>query len=123
MVVAGGNTGPGPSCQANDGTNATRFLPMFPASCPYVTAVGGVLATDPGMAWNESSGGFSNYFDRPEYQSKVVTDYLDNHGEEWKGYYNPAGRGSPDVAAFSWGYQVMNHGEVETTGGTRLVTV
>ena len=27
------------SCFTNDGRNATRFIPGFPSSCPFVTAV------------------------------------------------------------------------------------
>lgn len=42
IIVASGDSGTGDFCQANDGTNATRFQPQFPGSCPYVTAVGGV---------------------------------------------------------------------------------
>lgn len=42
ILIASGDSGVGDFCQANDGTNATRFQPQFPASCPYVTAVGGV---------------------------------------------------------------------------------
>lgn len=42
IIVASGDSGTGDFCQANDGTNATRFTPQFPAACPYVTAVGGV---------------------------------------------------------------------------------
>lgn len=42
IIVASGDSGTGDFCQANDGTNATRFQPQFPGTCPYVTAVGGV---------------------------------------------------------------------------------
>lgn len=42
IIVASGDSGTGDFCQANDGTNATRFQPQFPGACPYVTAVGGV---------------------------------------------------------------------------------
>lgn len=42
VMIASGDSGVGSFCQANDGTNAPKFQPQFPASCPYVTAVGGV---------------------------------------------------------------------------------
>lgn len=45
IIVASGDSGTGDFCQANDGTNATRFQPQFPGACPYVTAVGGVSDT------------------------------------------------------------------------------
>lgn len=35
------------TCNTNDGRNATTFLPQFPASCPYVTAVGGTKNFSP----------------------------------------------------------------------------
>ncbi|KAJ5541321.1 hypothetical protein N7494_006397 [Penicillium frequentans] len=38
-----------------------QFNSIFPATCPYVTAVGGTSDVMPETAWNASSGGFSNY--------------------------------------------------------------
>lgn len=35
------------TCVSNDGRNASTFLPQFPASCPYVTAVGGTKNFNP----------------------------------------------------------------------------
>ena len=119
IIAAAGNLGPGVSCLANDGSNSTRFLPGFPASCPYVTAIGATEGNNPEVATNFSSGGFSLYFDRPAWQKDAVGSYLDAHGEEWEGCYNRDGRGYPDVAALGWGHQTVNHGVVETTGGTR----
>jgi len=34
VIFAAGDSGPGSACQRNDGTNTTRFNPIFPASCP-----------------------------------------------------------------------------------------
>jgi len=51
-----------------------KFVPTFPASCPYVTGVGGTTGGTPGQhptgesAVGLSGGGFSNYFTRPAYQ-------------------------------------------------------
>lgn len=119
VISAAGNNGPGVGCQSNDGKNATRFIPMFPGTCPYVTAVGATESNSPEVATNFSSGGFSNYFPRPEWQDDVLEKYLESNGDEWEGYFNREGRAYPDVAALGWGYQIMNHDEVETTGGTR----
>ena len=51
------------SCVTNDGTNATRFIPTFPAGCPFVTAVGATQGFDPEVATTRfaSGGGFSDY--------------------------------------------------------------
>ncbi|KAJ3516147.1 hypothetical protein NLJ89_g1307 [Agrocybe chaxingu] len=50
-------------CFTNDGTDTTKFIPGFPASCPFVTAVGGTTGIAPEIAVNRffSGGGFSNY--------------------------------------------------------------
>jgi tripeptidyl-peptidase-1 len=89
-------------CFSNDGTNRTIFLPQFPASCPYVTTVGGTMGI-PEVAAPFSGGGFSNYFARPDYQNTVVQNYLNNNlpSGQYQGLFNPAGRAYPDVSAQS----------------------
>jgi tripeptidyl-peptidase-1 len=70
-----------------------------------VTAVGGTSAVSPEVAWNASSGGFSNYFSRAWYQNSAVTTYLTKVSSETKKYYGQyadfEGRGFPDVSAHS----------------------
>ncbi|RTE71142.1 hypothetical protein BHE90_014467 [Fusarium euwallaceae] len=122
MIVAAGNTGPGYSCKSNDGKNKQKFLPTFPASCPYVTAVGGTEGNSPEVAWNRSSGGFSEVFSRPWWQEQTVKAYLKKHGNEWKGYYNPNGRAYPDVAALAWNHQIMLRGNQTFGGGTSVAS-
>ncbi len=119
IVAASGDAGPGQSCQANDGSKAVRFLPTFPASCPYVTAVGATEGNSPEVAAGLSGGGFSDYFPRPSYQDKAVDGYLAEHGKEWQGYYNKTGRAFPDVAALGKNYPIYNHGNIEYADGTR----
>ncbi|KAG5983941.1 hypothetical protein E4U55_006648 [Claviceps digitariae] len=121
VIVASGDTGPGVSCQSNAGhgtTNATRFLPTFPATCPFVTSVGATEGISPERALNFSSGGFSDYWSRPAWQEEAVTTYLSRHGERWTKYYNRGGRGFPDVAAQGIGYPIFNHDKLENGGGT-----
>ncbi|POR37257.1 Tripeptidyl-peptidase SED2 [Tolypocladium paradoxum] len=118
VIVSSGDTGPGVSCQSNDGTNSTKFLPAFPATCPYVTSVGATESNGPESAMNFSSGGFSDYWPRPAWQEKAVSSYLAKHGKKWQGYYNPEGRGTPDVAAQGNAYVIVNHGKVAPAGGT-----
>lgn len=121
IVVAAGDIGPGLSCQSNDGTKRQKFMPSFPATCPYVTSVGGTYEIGPEIAANFSSGGFSDYFDRPKWQDETVGKYLELHGEEWKDYYNPSGRGFPDVAAQGVNFQSWSHGNESSFTGTRQV--
>ena len=119
VIFSSGDTGVGSACQTNDGKNTTRFLPTFPAACPFVTSVGGTQFVQPEVAIDFSSGGFSDLFPRPAYQDDAVSEYLDNLGEKWKGLYNPAGRGYPDVAAQSFNFTVIDQGTEIRVGGTR----
>lgn len=125
IVVSSGNLGPGSSCQSNDGKNTTKFMPAFPAACPYVTSVGGTeanLLPNPKtfeVAVNYSGGGFSDYFSRPKWQENALEAYLRKHGKEFREYFNQRGRGYPDVAALAEGHQVARYGKVDTFGGTR----
>lgn len=52
VVVASGDEGVGKdgTCVSNDGKNTSRFMPAFPASCPFVTAVGATRHFDPVFA-------------------------------------------------------------------------
>lgn len=106
VLESSGDTGVGAACISNDGTNTTQFTPQFPGTCPYITAVGGTQAVSPEVAWNDGSGGFSNYFPRPWYQQIAVSNYLLYHIDpDTKDYYddytNFSGRGFPDISAHS----------------------
>ncbi|KAE8138941.1 peptidase S8/S53 domain-containing protein [Aspergillus pseudotamarii] len=125
VLESSGDTGIGSSCMSNDGTETPEFTPIFPATCPYITSVGGTQAYAPEVAWDASSGGFSNYFSRAWYQESAVSKYLDHHiTAETKDYYsqytNFSGRGFPDVAAHSLTprYEVVVKGRRGTSGGT-----
>lgn len=71
VLFSSGDDGVGKNgtCLSNDGMNRTTFLPGFPASCPYVTTVGGTKGFDPEVVAHNGryspGGGFSNYFPRP----------------------------------------------------------
>ncbi|KAJ3344191.1 hypothetical protein HDU83_005298 [Entophlyctis luteolus] len=109
IIFSSGDSGVGGPCKSNDGKNTTQFTPTFPATCPYVTAVGGTVynsTSDVEGAWAGSSGGFSNYFSRPFYQELAVKKYLSSEiSHSTKKYYSKytdfSGRGFPDVAAQS----------------------
>lgn len=118
VIFSSGDSGVSSACQTNDGKNTTRFLPVFPASCPFVTAVGGTTHVAPEVAVHFSSGGFSDRFPRPAYQNDAVTTYLDKLGDRWRGLYNPDGRGFPDVAAQAANFNVYDHGLLKKVSGT-----
>ena len=119
LIFSSGDSGVGASCQVNDGTNSTRFLPIFPASCPWVTSVGGTTGENPEQAIYFSSGGFSNIWPRPWWQNEAVDCYLNKLGNESHGLYNPRGRGFPDVAAQAANFMVVDQGVPTLLNGTR----
>ncbi|TFK98379.1 Pro-kumamolisin, activation domain-containing protein [Pterulicium gracile] len=84
-----------------------NFDGTFPASCPYVTSVGGSEVQDgyetpsPGIVSN--SGGFSNLFPRPLYQDSAVRTFLEQLEDGvYQGRYDPSGRATPDVVLHQW---------------------
>ncbi|GMH67202.1 hypothetical protein TrST_g14115 [Triparma strigata] len=79
-----------------------KFMPMWPAGSPYVTAVGGTTGGSmPESAWSGSSGGFSDVFAAPDWQADVTASYAANTDDDMpdSSYFNATGRGFPDIAA------------------------
>ncbi|KAI9442650.1 subtilisin-like protein [Lactarius indigo] len=86
VLVATGDDGVGQGdCRAKDGS--VQFIPHFPATCPYVTAVGGTTGEVEEVAAVISGGGFSNHFERPDYQDQAVGDFLRDLGNRYQGSY------------------------------------
>ncbi|KAJ7252395.1 peptidase S8/S53 domain-containing protein [Mycena haematopus] len=96
-----------PTCIANTGKNATTFLPVFPASCPYVTSVGETQGFFPQQTTFASGAGFSYYFQRPWYQDAAVSAYLASSASHETALqstmYNHKGRAYPDVVCTGGG--------------------
>ncbi|KAH8995547.1 subtilisin-like protein [Lactarius hatsudake] len=97
VLLPTGDDGVGEDCEDKSGN--VRFVTEFPASCPYLTTVGGTTDFDPEVAAPLSGGGFSDYFPRPVYQDVAVSAFLERQGTQYAGLYNPGGRGIPDIAA------------------------
>ncbi|KAI0353320.1 family S53 protease-like protein [Trametes cingulata] len=94
--------------------NSTSFAPRFPSNCPYVTSVGGTQGYAPEEAWDGSSGGFSNYYSAPAYQSSAVSTYLSTLASSplaktTQGRFNASGRGFPDVSAKADDFRVWEN--------------
>ncbi|KAI1258857.1 peptidase S8/S53 domain-containing protein [Xylariaceae sp. FL1019] len=123
VIESSGDLGVGAGCLAPD-YETVEFNAIFPATCPYITAVGGTVDVTPEIAWVGSSGGFSNYFTQPDWQSAAISAYLTTVSNETYAYYgqytNWTGRGFPDVAGHSVSpdYQVIYDGEPSPSGGT-----
>ena len=145
--------------------NGTVFNPGYPQNCPYVLSVGATQLTanntvdSPESVMNvpwsviyngsaagsppdkfSSSGGFSNYFSRPDYQSSAVNTYFSQHDPGYPSYtfngvsamksgtniganggkYNKAGRAFPDVSANGAFLQFYDQGELQSVFGTSL---
>ncbi|KAJ5522710.1 hypothetical protein N7513_013283 [Penicillium frequentans] len=146
VIVASGDSGvagrdgdPTPSnCLGESGK---VFAPDFPATCPYITAVGatylpfGAKIQDHGevaVTRFPSGGGFSNIYQRPSWQAQAVTDYFSKAKPDYPyyesvnnnsfgangGIYNRIGRGYPDVSAVGDNVIIYNKGLPTSIGGT-----
>merc|ERR1719245_2051458 len=120
VMFASGDSGAGGGC-----ANNSPFLPDYPASSPYVTAVGGVSGGSAGKqplgesAWIDGGGGFSNYAPRQSYQTEAVEQYLSNANDlPDASKYNASGRGFPDIAAQSVDFEIIVNGRSEAVSGT-----
>ncbi|KAJ6603478.1 subtilisin-like protein [Mycena vulgaris] len=99
------------------------FAPFFPASCPFVTAVGSTQGLAPEVATNFTGGGFSNFFPSPTYQSRAVGEFFRvGVPVGFNGTFNRTGRGYPDVAVQGWNFQIVSGGETQLDGGTSAST-
>lgn len=129
VLVASGDWGVGKNDQCVDlDETRKRFMPSFPASCPYVTAVGATRFLEPEMVAFDarsnysSGGGFSDVFAQPVYQKQAVDRYLEGLGDEFGGWYNPSGRAFPDVSAMGYHFSVLWNGTAHLQDGTSAST-
>lgn len=85
-----------------------EFHPDFPASSPYVTAVGGTNFAEKSTigaetTWNCGGGGFSDTFPIPSFQTDAVANYLKIAGDAGllpdASFFNSSGRAYPDISA------------------------
>merc|ERR1719253_2142039 len=127
IIFASGDSGSGVS-----GMFSKKLYPSWPASSPWVTAVGATRFVNQPTASGEemasdqfgSGGGFSYDFARGNatWQEADVTKYLAAAKSAPKfppsKDFNAAGRGTPDVSALGEGFQVVVSGQVQSVGGT-----
>jgi len=123
FVTGSGDWGVG--CGPDHGPSCHTFTADFPSSCPYVTSLGGTYVNLFGkeVSVDFSSGGFSNYFDRPAFQNAIVNHYLKEHSlAPVLPYFNHSGRAFPDVATVSTNFQVYAGGVRIPVAGTSAAT-
>lgn len=82
-----------------------------------MTSVGATTGV-PETSADFSSGGFSNVFTRPSYQSAAVTAYLNTLGNTNAGKFNTGGRAFPDVAAMGDNVEIVFQGQAGLVAGT-----
>lgn len=121
ILVSSGDAG---SSLTSDG----KLFPSWPASSPYVTAVGGTRFVDQNstaaeMATDQfgSGGGFSYDFDRSQatwQESDVDNYFVSVKNKPPASYYTKTGRGTPDVSGIAEGYAVYSAGLLQLVGGT-----
>ncbi|KAF7328264.1 Subtilisin-like protein [Mycena venus] len=124
------------------------FNPDYPATCPYITAVGATYLPSGASAEADeevavtafpSGGGFSNVYKRPDWQDPAVNTYLNDHKPSYESYafdpnyetgpagdgydfkggiFNRGGRGYPDVSAVGDNVFIFADGVPTLIGGT-----
>lgn len=115
------------------------YFPSFPASCPYVTAIGATMGANgypPAVGSTEltcqsqlggvitSAGGFSTYYATPSWQASATSTYLgqfDAANAPAPGY-NSYGRGIPDLSLVGVYYQAVVGGHFMSFFGTSAST-
>ncbi|KAJ7058551.1 subtilisin-like protein [Mycena amicta] len=102
----------------DDGFDCGLFVPVFPASCPYLTSVGSTIGFNPEVAVNFTGGGFSDVFPQPSYQSDAVAAFFETIPANFTGDFNRTGRGYPDVSLQGWNFLITADGTVGDVSGT-----
>jgi tripeptidyl-peptidase I len=124
--------------ELNNGSTG-HHNPTFPATCPYVTAVGGTQlpsgasSSDAETAFyqslthgiSSSGGGFSNVFPCAKYQLDAVQEYVSQHHTKFNNTsmkFNATGRAFPDVALNAANYVTVIDGGYTSVFGTSAST-
>ena len=102
--------------------NNNTFLALFPASCPYGTAVGGTTGINPEIAAPLSGGGFSSIFPRPSYQDYAIPPFLNSLPPNFPGIFNRSGRGLPDISTQAVNFTYILGGNISELSGTSFAS-
>lgn len=115
LLCASGDSSVGTTCKLN---GKTQFTTSFPASCPWITTVGGTSGTTSNTAWTSGGAGFSEVFGRPDYQADAVEAWLSSNTDGVSAYFNSSGRAYPDVAAHAVNFHIVDNGRSTIVSGT-----
>ena len=129
IMVSSGDDGVA-NFQARDDESKCGYHPSFPASSPYVTAIGATQGAEsdiPEIACTSQTGGvittgggFSTIFDAPSYQTDAVAGYFSGlpATETPAAGYVATGRGYPDISSAGLNYEVVIGGKTYQVSGT-----
>eukprot|EP00981_Chlorochromonas_danica_P013801 scaffold6861_cov248-Ochromonas_danica.AAC.4 len=129
IVVSSGDDGVA-NFQARSNSKKCGYNPSFPATSPYVVAVGGtqgpesgkteVACTSDNGGIITTGGGFSTKFTAPSFQSSAISGYFNGLTSANKPVsgYSTTGRGYPDVSIAAYNYEVVIGGSVAAVSGT-----
>ncbi|KAL6080160.1 Prokumamolisin, activation domain containing protein [Balamuthia mandrillaris] len=128
IMVSSGDDGVA-NFEARDDPSMCGFSPSFPATSPYVVAVGATQGPEfghPEIACMSNAGGlittgggFSIHFNRPSYQDQAVQTYFKTAPNlPPLSKFNSKGRGYPDVALLGHNYVVVIGGQSYVLSGT-----
>jgi len=128
VVIASGDDGVA-NFIARGNASACGFNPSYPATAPYVTAVGATQGPEvgqPEVACSSTTGGgittgggFSTVYPTPAYQANAVNNYL-NTGPNLPptSMFNTTGRAYPDVAVMGHAYITVLNATFSGADGT-----
>mmetsp|Transcript_31520 Transcript_31520/g.45379 ORF Transcript_31520/g.45379 Transcript_31520/m.45379 type:complete len:749 (-) Transcript_31520:235-2481(-) len=111
--------------------SGSGYFPSFPATSPWVTAVGASMGPETGSGEAEqpclsqsgggisSGGGFSTFFPQPSWQKDAVARYFNlSRGSPPVAGFNPQGRAIPDVTLLGRNYHIIVGGRHQYVSGT-----
>jgi tripeptidyl-peptidase-1 len=120
IFVSSGDDGAAGSA-ARSSASACGYAPSFPATSPYVTAVGAtqgpesnskeVVCSSKTGGVITSGGGFSTKYAAPSWQTAAIATYLKTASPAPVSGYSKTGRGYPDLALAGFNYQVVIGGK------------
>ncbi len=129
ILVSSGDDGVA-NFQARSNPKKCGYNPSFPASSPYVTAVGATQGPESGSAEIAcqsdkggvitTGGGFSTVYAAPAYQKNAISQYFGNltASQQPASGYATSGRGYPDVSMAGYNYEVIVGGVTYKVSGT-----
>ena len=132
VLVSSGDDGAAGYRYRSSATSSCAYDPEFPASSPYVTAVGATMGVESGGAEVScqkdlgasitSGGGFSLLYSSFSQQQSAITAYFQRVSTQPYAGYSTTGRGVPDVSLAGHNYVVVDSGNLIGVDGTSAST-